>query len=93
LDEILFLVEMVEQIAKDELMVREKKLVAQYGLKRTTMEDIATAMGKGKSTLYYYFTNKTDIFEAVVNKELKNFLRLTRQAINIAVTAKDKLKV
>ncbi|MEJ7685346.1 MAG: TetR/AcrR family transcriptional regulator [Segetibacter sp.] len=88
---------MVEQITKDEWMVREilstaKKLFSEHGLKKTTMEDIAIAMGKGKSTLYYYFPGKTEIFEAVVDEELKNLLRLTRQAINMATTAKDKLK-
>jgi len=88
---------MLEQVAKDELMVREilstaKTLFAQHGLKKTTMEDIANSMGKGKSTLYYYFPGKTEIFEAVVEEELKNLLRLTSQAINMSETAKDKLK-
>ena len=88
---------MVEQVAKDELMVREilstaKTLFAHHGLKKTTMEDIANAMGKGKSTLYYYFSGKVEIFEAVVDEELKNLSRLTSQAINLANTAKDKLK-
>ncbi len=88
---------MLEQVAKDEVMVREilstaKTLFAHHGLKKTTMEDIANAMGKGKSTLYYYFPGKTEIFEAVVDGELKNLLRLTSQAIDMAATAKDKLK-
>lgn len=88
---------MLEQVAKDELMVREilsaaKTLFAHHGLKKTTMEDIANAMGKGKSTLYYYFLGKTEIFQAVVEEELKNLLRVTRQAISVATTAKDKLK-
>ena len=88
---------MVELIQKDEVMVREilstaKRLFAQHGLKKTTMEDIANAMGKGKSTLYYYFPGKNEIFVAVVDEEMRNLLRFTRQAINVAVTAKDKLK-
>ena len=88
---------MLEQIAKDEVMVREilstaKRLFAQHGLKKTTMEDIANAMGKGKSTLYYYFPGKIEIFEAVVDEEMRNLLRFTRQAINLATTAKEKLK-
>jgi len=88
---------MLEQVTKDEVMVREilstaKTLFARLGLKKTTMEDIANAMGKGKSTLYYYFPGKTEIFEAVVDEEMKNLLRLTQQAINLATTAKDKLK-
>ena len=88
---------MVEQITKDELMVREilsaaKNLFSRHGLKKTTMEDIANAMGKGKSTLYYYFPGKIEIFEAVIDEELKNLLRLTRKVINMAPAAKDKLK-
>lgn len=88
---------MVEEVAKDELMVREilstaKSLFAHHGLKKTTMEDIANSLGKGKSTLYYYFQGKTEIFKAVVDEELKNLLRLTKQAISTAASAKDKLK-
>lgn len=97
MDEILDLVEMVAQVTKDEVMVREilsaaKNLFSLNGLKKTTMEDIANAMGKGKSTLYYYFPGKIEIFEAVVDEELRNLLRLTRHAITMAATAKDKLK-
>ncbi len=88
---------MLEQVAKDEVMVREilstaKTLFAHHGLKKTTMEDIAFSLGKGKSTLYYYFQGKTEIFKAVVDEELKILLRLTSHAINLASTAKDKLK-
>jgi AcrR family transcriptional regulator len=88
---------MLEQITKDELMVREilataKLLFAQHGLKKTTMEDIAHAMGKGKSTLYYYFPGKLEIFEAVVDEEMKNLLRITRRAINMVIPAQEKLK-
>lgn len=75
-----------------EILSTAKMLFAQHGLKKTTMEDIAHAMGKGKSTLYYYFPGKTEIFEAVVDAEMKNLLRLTRRAINMATAAKDKLK-
>lgn len=75
-----------------EILSTAKNLFAHHGLKKTTMEDIANSMGKGKSTLYYYFPGKTEIFEAVVEEELKNLLRLTRQAINLAASAKDKLK-
>lgn len=75
-----------------EILATAKKLFAQHGLKKTTMEDIANALGKGKSTLYYYFPGKTEIFEAVVDEEMRNLLRFTRQAINLATTARDKLK-
>lgn len=56
------------------------------------MEEIATAAGKGKSTLYYYFPSKIEIFEAVVEDEMKNVVKRIREAVNVSLTAKDKLK-
>jgi len=56
------------------------------------MEEIATAAGKGKSTLYYYFPSKNEIFEAVVEDEMKNVVKRIREAVNASLTAKDKLK-
>lgn len=82
---------------KDELIIRDildgaKRLFSQHGLKKTTMEDIAQAAGKGKSTLYYYFPGKNEIFEAVVEDEMKNLIQKVRQAINTSTTAKQKMK-
>lgn len=81
---------------KDELVITEilagaKKLFAKHGLKKTTMEDIAMAAGKGKSTLYYYFPSKKEIFEAVVESEMKNVVRKLREAVNSAFSAREKL--
>jgi AcrR family transcriptional regulator len=45
-----------------------------YGFERTTMELIANEAGKGKSTLYYYFKNKEEIYVAVIEEEW-NFLQ------------------
>jgi len=82
---------------KDEIVIGEilsgaKKLFGKHGLKKTTMEEIATAAGKGKSTLYYYFPSKNEIFEAVVEDEMKNVVKRIREAVNSSLTAKDKLK-
>ncbi|SFE16048.1 TetR/AcrR family transcriptional regulator [Thermophagus xiamenensis] len=46
-----------------------RDLFAQYGYRKTTMEDIAVALRKGKSSLYYYFKNKEEIFQAVIELE------------------------
>lgn len=84
-------------MVKDEIVITEilagaKKLFGKHGLKKTTMEEIAMAAGKGKSTLYYYFPSKKEIFEAVVESEMKNVVKRLREAVNTAFLAKDKLK-
>jgi len=82
---------------KDELIIKDilegaKRLFSRHGLKKTTMEEIADAAGKGKSTLYYYFPSKNEIFEAVVEDEMKNLIQKVRVAINKETTAKQKMK-
>lgn len=42
---------------------------AKFGFKKTTVDDIAQVLRKGKSSIYYYFNSKEDIFKAVVEKE------------------------
>ncbi len=89
---------MSELLQKDELIIQEvitaaKELFKRYGLKKTTMEDIAKYVGKGKSTLYYYFPSKQEIFEAVVEHEMKELFRSIEIAAENAPTAREKLKV
>lgn len=72
---------------KDEIIVQDiingaKKLMQQYGLKKTTMEDIAKSAGKSKSTLYYYFKDKEEIFDRVINLEMDEFFQAVKAAVN-----------
>jgi AcrR family transcriptional regulator len=46
-------------------------LFATVGLRRTTMETIAAAAGRGRRTIYMYFSNKAEIYDAVVDREIK----------------------
>ena len=44
-------------------------LIARYGFKKTTMSDIAQAVGVAKATLYHYFRSKEDILREIINVE------------------------
>ncbi len=81
-----------DDIIRDEILKEAQKLFQQFGVKKTTMEDIAKAMGKGKSTLYYYYCSKEDIFDAVILKEMGEVFNHVKQAVEKAITAEDKLK-
>ena len=50
------------------------QIFSRYGFKKTTMEEIAKALKIGKSSIYYYYQSKEEIFEAVVLNEA-NILR------------------
>lgn len=81
-----------DDIIKDDILKEAQKLFQQFGVKKTTMEDIAKAMGKGKSTLYYYFCSKEEIFDAVILKEMDEVFNRVSQAVEKAGSAEEKLK-
>jgi AcrR family transcriptional regulator len=62
---------------KEAIVNVARHIFSRFGFKKTTMDEIAIASRKGKSSIYYYFASKEEIFEAVVQKEasiLKNEL-------------------
>ncbi len=62
-----------QNIGKDEVreqVVQAARLVfARFGYKKTALDDIAHEARKGKSTIYYYFKSKDEIFKAVIDAE------------------------
>ena len=66
---------------KELILSAAKKLFSRYGLEKTTMEDIAKAAGKGKSSLYYYFKSKEEVYAEVIRKEIAGLKTIIRKAI------------
>lgn len=46
-----------------------QKIFSHFGFDKTTMELIAKESRKGKSTLYYYFKSKEELYAAVIERE------------------------
>jgi len=89
---------MAETVQRDETIVRDiidtaRELFKKSGFKKTTMGDIARSMGKAKSSLYYYYPSKEDIFEAVIYAEMDELLDQIHLAIGKATTSKEKLAI
>ena len=87
---------MSEHVNKDENVLTEilsaaRCLFEKQGLKKTTMDDIASRIGKCKGALYYYFASKDEIFEAVVHQEMTEFFRQVTIETNAVFGAKEKL--
>ncbi len=78
---------------KSRLLHVAKELFAKYGYKKTTLDEIAQGAGKGKSSLYYYFKSKDEVFAAVVEHELNTLEEKIEEAVNSVSKAGDKLKI
>lgn len=75
-----------------EILEAAKRVFQTWGLKKTTMEDIANEAGKGKSTLYYYFNSKEQIIDVILELEYKKIIDHARESALNASTAKEMLK-
>ena len=78
--------------SKQQIIEAAGVIFERYGFKKTTMDDIAYAAGKGKSSLYYYFKNKEQVFEAVVAHEAEHLVNEINISISSSKTAIEKLR-
>lgn len=76
--------EIILKIARD--------LFARYGLKKTTVDDIAAEARIGKATIYYYFKSKQKIFKTVVERELAILKNAIREAISKEDSPQEQLQ-
>jgi AcrR family transcriptional regulator len=67
-------------------------IFSRYGFKKTTMDEIAKALKMGKSSIYYYFESKEEIFEAVVLHEANILRNELTTAIKSVESPVEKLK-
>ena len=67
-------------------------IFSRYGYKKTTMDEIAKALKKGKSSIYYYFESKEEIFEAVVLYEANILRNELTAAIKSVESPVEKMK-
>lgn len=54
---------------REQVVQAARTVFARFGYKKTALDDIAREAKKGKSTIYYYFKSKDDIFKAVIDAE------------------------
>ena len=80
-----------DDIIRADILRAAESLFQKWGLKKTTMEDIAKEAGKGKSTLYYYYKSKPDILLAVLDVQIVRIIEKARQEADKQKTAKAKL--
>jgi len=77
---------------REGILKTAREIFAKYGFKKTTLDDIANAVRKGKSSLYYYFESKEDLFQAVILKEVEILAHELEIVINRNTDPADKLR-
>ena len=83
-------------INKEELRIKivitAGQIFSRFGFKKTTMEEVAKALKMGKSSIYYYFNSKEEIFEAVVLQEANTLRNELTKAIKSVESPLGKME-
>jgi len=77
---------------KRKIVIDAGDIFSRFGFRKTTMSDIARKTGMGKSSLYYYFKSKEEVFEQVVIYEADILIGELTKALERSNGAKEKLK-
>lgn len=77
---------------RDSILRAGEQLFNQYGLGKTTMEDIARAAHVAKGTLYKYFPSKEDVFSSVVQHEGNILVKSMMEAVEKENAPIDKIR-
>jgi AcrR family transcriptional regulator len=83
--------EIVTAFRTREILAAARKLLEQRGLEAMTMEEIATAAGVAKGTLYLYFQSKDELILAMISQVGENILQDVESSLQAPGTPPEKL--
>ncbi|HPB81558.1 MAG TPA: TetR/AcrR family transcriptional regulator [Spirochaetota bacterium] len=84
---------MKRQEKTEELYRTALNIFAEYGFKKTTIEDIASAMGLAKGTIYLYAKNKRELYRDTVAWAFNRWQNRVKEAVVVAGDPVEKLMV
>ena len=82
----------VKEEVRSHIVGVARKIFTRRGFRKTTMEEIAEVSQKGKSSIYYYFNSKEEIFRAVVEKEARELKQRLDRIIQKNESPVERLK-
>lgn len=62
-----------------------------YGLRRTSMDDVASAAGVSRKTVYNYFKNKTSLIDEVIAEESRLIVAATTARLDPTLPGPDQI--
>jgi len=80
-----------DDIIHQEILQAALRLYRRYGPTKVTMDNLAKATGRSRSSLYYYFKDRDAVFQAVLERIAEDVAAEIRLAVSKAVNLNDKL--
>lgn len=70
-----------EDKSRQNILDKARELYLEFGLRRTSMDDVAKRAGMGRATLYRRYSDKGQLFLAVISRDVQSNLVAIERAI------------
>ncbi|MFC2084403.1 TetR/AcrR family transcriptional regulator [Bacteroidota bacterium] len=80
------------EIKRDQIKKTAIRIFARYGYHKSTLDDIANSIGMKKNSLYYYFPNKEELFNELIQDEFEIFFKEIDKLIAARTNTTQKVK-
>jgi AcrR family transcriptional regulator len=80
-----------DDIIQQEILKAAIRLYQKFGPNGFTMDDLAGAIGRSRTSLYYYYKSRDEIYQAVMDKIARDMAAEIRQAVAAVETLRDKI--
>ncbi len=77
---------------RETILSTAAELIVQYGIKKFTIDEIASRLRISKKTIYHYFKSKDEIIESYITSCVLSDKESVLAAINQNISAPEKLK-
>jgi AcrR family transcriptional regulator len=81
-----------DDIMQQQILQAAQQLFQKHGYQKVSMDDVAKAIGKGRSSLYYYYKNKDEVFDAVITAEINEIFTEINRMVGQATTVEQQLR-
>jgi AcrR family transcriptional regulator len=82
-----------KEAVKDAILDATDRLLARFGYRKMTVEDIAVEVGIGKGTIYLHFTSKEEIVLSHIDRIVERVKERLREIGGSELTAAERLRL
>lgn len=79
-------------VTKEKVLDVTGSTIGRFGVRKTTLEDVARSAGVSKAAVLYHFHSKEELIAAVIDREHQQVLAMLREAVAAEATAEGKLR-
>src|SRR5687768_5316451 len=82
-----------KEAVKDEILDATDRLLARYGYRKMTVEDIAVEAGIGKGSIYLHFNSKEEVVLSHIDRLVDRLRECLKDIAHSDATAAERLRL